>query len=163
VGITGTQGLQGYQGYQGYQGNQGWQGIIGIGVQGPQGTNPGATGTTGLQGSQGPQGPQGNQGPTACSMPKLITAIHSPYSAAFGEYLLVDSTDNLITVTLPASIEVGDCPIMLMNPTSSWINNAITVGRNGNTIEGLAQDDTLTGVQWTEYVPVSTSDWRKRD
>ena len=67
------------------------------------------------------------------------TAINSATNlVAFTQYLL-DSTSGVFTVTLPASPSIGDV-ITLADQTGQYSTNNVTVARNGNNINGAAND-----------------------
>lgn len=67
------------------------------------------------------------------------TAINSATNlVAFTKYLL-DSTSGVFTVTLPASPSIGDV-ITLADQTGQYSTNNVTVARNGNNINGSAND-----------------------
>ena len=53
----------------------------------------------------------------------------------------IDTTSNVITVTLPASPAVGD-QIVLVDYARYWSSNAMTIDSNGNNFQG--QDDSYT-------------------
>ena len=67
------------------------------------------------------------------------TAINSATNlVVFTQYLL-DSTSGVFTVTLPASPSIGDV-ITLADQTGQYSTNNVTVARNGNNINGAAND-----------------------
>lgn len=59
-------------------------------------------------------------------------------ATAFGKYI-IDCSSSAVTVTLPASPTMGD-EISIIDGTGSASTNNITVARNGNKIQGLAED-----------------------
>lgn len=59
-------------------------------------------------------------------------------ATAFGKYI-VDCNSAAVTVTLPASPVMGD-EVSIIDGTGSAATNNITVARNGNKIQGLAED-----------------------
>lgn len=61
------------------------------------------------------------------------------YTAEKGEGVLADTSGGAFTVTLPASPSVGD-QVVVADPEGTWGTNNLTVGRNGSTIAGVAQD-----------------------
>jgi hypothetical protein len=61
------------------------------------------------------------------------------YTAEKGEGVLADTSGGAFTVTLPASPSTGD-QVVVADPTGDWGTNNLTVGRNGSTIAGVAQD-----------------------
>lgn len=63
----------------------------------------------------------------------------SSYTAADSEGVQTDTSGGGFTVALPATPAVGD-QVIVVDTASSWAANNLTVGRNGSTIEGLAED-----------------------
>jgi hypothetical protein len=61
------------------------------------------------------------------------------YTAADKEGILADTSGGAFTVTLPATPDVGD-QVFIADPTGDWGTNNLTIGRNGETIAGVAQD-----------------------
>ena len=76
---------------------------------------------------------------------QIKTAAHT---AADGEKLLVDTTSAAVTITLPATPSAGD-EVIVRDAKRTSETNAITVGRNGSNIGGLAEDMTIqiNGIQ----------------
>ena len=70
-------------------------------------------------------------------------SVNSSFSATSGSWYAVDSTSTAITITLPPSPTNGDTIIVLMVAGDVETNN-ITVARNGNSIEDLAEDMSIT-------------------
>lgn len=64
------------------------------------------------------------------------------YTAANGDKILTDSSGGAFTVTLPASPGIGHT-VELYDTTESWVPNAVTLGRNGEKINGLSADYSL--------------------
>jgi hypothetical protein len=63
----------------------------------------------------------------------------SSYTAADSEGVQTNTSGGGFTVALPATPAVGD-QVIVVDTASSWAANNLTVGRNGSTIEGLAED-----------------------
>jgi hypothetical protein len=63
----------------------------------------------------------------------------SSYTAVDSEGVQTNTSGGGFTVTLPATPAVGD-QVIVIDTASSWAANNLTVGRNGSTIEGLAED-----------------------
>lgn len=63
----------------------------------------------------------------------------SNYTAANNEGVLTDTTGGAFTVTLPATPAAGN-QVVVADAGGVWGTNNLTVGRNGSTIDGLAQD-----------------------
>jgi len=61
------------------------------------------------------------------------------YTAAINEGVLTDTTAGAFTVTLPASPITG-AVVVVADDSNSWGTNNLTIGRNGSTIAGLAED-----------------------
>ena len=61
------------------------------------------------------------------------------YTAANNEGVLADTSGGAFTVTLPATPTVGS-QVVVADAGAAWGTNNLTVGRNGSTIGGLAQD-----------------------
>src|SRR4051812_41366211 len=67
--------------------------------------------------------------------------IDEAHTALAGEHLDIDTTSAAITVTLPADPAKFD-EVFFRNSAQSFATHALTIGRNGETIMGLAQDMT---------------------
>jgi hypothetical protein len=63
----------------------------------------------------------------------------TPVTATDNQGILADTSGGAFTVTLPASPSVGN-QVVVADAGNSWGTNNLTVGRNGSTIGGLAQD-----------------------
>lgn len=61
------------------------------------------------------------------------------YNVSNKEGVLADTSGGAFTVTLPAAPTTGD-QVVVADAGSNWGTNNLTVGRNGSTIGGLAQD-----------------------
>ena len=66
----------------------------------------------------------------------------SNYTANVGDYLIADTTAGSFTITLPANPTTGDFVQIADGANQETYN--LTVARNGETIEGNADDVTLT-------------------
>jgi hypothetical protein len=77
--------------------------------------------------------------PPAAGGITYTTVKTSSYTAADSEGVQTDTSGGGFTVTLPATPAVGD-QVIVVDTASSWAANNLTVGRNGSTIEGLAED-----------------------
>lgn len=64
------------------------------------------------------------------------------YTAVHGEAVLADSSGGSFTVNVPTGGTVGQ-KFSVIDPSDSWATNAVTLGRNSQTIMGLAEDMTL--------------------
>ena len=65
--------------------------------------------------------------------------VSSNYTAANKEGVLTDTSGGAFTVTLPAAPTTG-AQVIVADAGSAWGTNNLTVGRNGSTIGGLAED-----------------------
>jgi len=63
----------------------------------------------------------------------------TPVTATNNQGILADTSGGSFTVTLPATPSVGN-QVIIADAGSFWGTNNLTVGRNGSTIGGLAQD-----------------------
>jgi hypothetical protein len=66
-------------------------------------------------------------------------AVTSNYTAANGEGVLTDTSGGSFTVTLPISPSTG-AQVIVADAGNNWGVNNLTVGRNGSTIGGLAEN-----------------------
>jgi hypothetical protein len=65
--------------------------------------------------------------------------VSSNYTAANKEGVLTDTSGGAFTVTLPAAPTTG-AQVIVADAGSAWGTNNLTVGRNGSTIGGLAEN-----------------------
>lgn len=77
--------------------------------------------------------------PSGTLPPAFIDHTLSPYTASAGTAIFCDSSGGTVTITLPAVPQGGD-GISVLDVGDSAGVNAITLGRNGNTIDGVAED-----------------------
>lgn len=75
----------------------------------------------------------------------VVTRITAAATAVAGQNFDCDTTSSAFTVTLPASPNVGDW-IGINDYARSFAANNLTLGRNGQSIEGLAEDCLLDRV-----------------
>jgi hypothetical protein len=66
-------------------------------------------------------------------------AVSTNYTAASREGVLADTSAGSFTVTLPPSPSTG-AQVVVADAGGAWGTNNLTVGRNGSTISGLAED-----------------------
>jgi hypothetical protein len=64
------------------------------------------------------------------------------YTAQHGEAILADSVGGAFTVNVPTGGVEGQW-FEIIDPTASWATNNVTLGRNGQTINDLAEDMAL--------------------
>jgi len=72
-----------------------------------------------------------------------ITDSNTPYTAVAGAQIFANTSSNPITVNLPASPSVGD-EVTIIDTRGSWGSNNLTVGRNGEPINTVTSDLTLS-------------------
>jgi hypothetical protein len=86
------------------------------------------------------------------------------YTTIDKEGVLADTSGGAFTVTLPASPDTG-AQVVVADPTGDWGTNNLTIGRNGSTISGAAEDlicdiDSVSvqlvydGTTWVVYAQV---------
>ena len=71
-----------------------------------------------------------------------IDNTYSAYLAVSGDQIFVDTTSAVVTVTLPASPEVGD-EVTIVDSRNYFGSNAVTVDRNGKPINNGTSNATL--------------------
>ena len=77
------------------------------------------------------------------SWQSVITASGGSNTAVAGEGYFIDTTSDTHTVTLPASPSIGDT-IAIKDYTGTFATNNLTIGRNGNNIQGVANDSLIS-------------------
>lgn len=119
----------------GYTGSRGADGVIGyngsIGFTGSAG--PAGAGYTGSAGSAGATGYTGSMG-TLTNWTKKTTN----YTALSGDRIIADTTSGSFTINLPATPALG--AFVKITDGANFGTNALTVGANGSTVEGQAND-----------------------
>jgi hypothetical protein len=156
TGATGAQGPAGATGTQGVDGSTGATGVAG--VTGPTG----ATGVTGPTGATGVQGPTGASGPTGPGLSYVVKT--ATYTMANLDGVLANTSGGAFTINLPASPSTGNQCIIADHSATFGTNN-LTVGRNGSTINGTADDLVLdisgvsvqfvyNGTTWDVYAQI---------
>lgn len=79
-----------------------------------------------------------------------------PYLASNAERIAVDTTGGTFTINLPATPTTGHYVKMI--DVGNWSNTPLTVGRNGNTIEGYADDFTIDiGQNIIEFIYINST------
>tara|TARA_R100000995_G_scaffold80531_1_gene52421 strand:- start:4279 stop:4989 length:711 start_codon:yes stop_codon:yes gene_type:complete len=76
-------------------------------------------------------------------MTKGYVTVTGAYTAVAGDQVMVNTTGGAITVTLPTSPSTGD-EVSLLDARGTFNTNNLTIGRNGQPIEGAATDDVLS-------------------
>ena len=103
----------------------------------------GDVGAQGIQGIQGEIGPQGDTGAQGIQGTVLnYSQVTTDTSLTINTGYLADTTSAAITLTLPASPSVGD-QIAIADKSNTAATNNVIVARNGNTIQGYAEDLTI--------------------
>jgi len=77
--------------------------------------------------------------PAEKSSVSFRTAITANYTAGFSEGVIADTTGGAFTVTLPTS-PISGAQVVISDGGGAFGTNNLTVGRNGSTIAGLAED-----------------------
>jgi len=98
-------------------------------------TTLGYTGSTGYTGSRGVPGPSGS-----ATNPWFSTSTN--YTAIDGDRIILNNTYEAFSITLPAIASIGTY-IQMTDGNDLSNGNPVTVLRNGNTIEGAANDISL--------------------
>lgn len=131
-----------------------------LGSQGPQGS-VGPQGSQGIQGEAGAAGPQGFQGEAGAQGTtgtlSSYTTITSNTNLSVSTRYILDSSSGSFTVALPPSPSTGDWIDLLDG--DNWVNNNVTVARNGNTIEGIADDLLLDVAGTIVYLVYDGTTW----
>ena len=125
IATTSTNLAGGVRGSIPYQDAPGLTAFIGIGTTGTVLTSNGSTATWAEAGGG--------------LNPYIKTT--STYLASSGDRIIADTSIGTYTITLPVTPSVGDNVILVDG--ADWAVNNLTVGRNGSTIESIAQDLTV--------------------
>jgi len=102
--------------------------------------------------------------PAEKSSVSFRTTVTANYTAGFSEGIIADTTGGAFTVTLPAS-PIAGTQVVISDGGGAFGSNNLTVGRNGSTIAGLAEDLVLDidsvsvqfvydGTTWQVYAQV---------
>ena len=188
-GIDGTNGTNGVDGVDGVDGTNGTNGTNGAdGTNGTNGTNgaDGADGAPGADGADGAPGADGADGvgvPNGGAVGQVLTKINAvdgntewtdrasyvhliKTGGSFIQpnirYMLTIPIANIgLNYILPASPSNGDT-IFLVDGNSNFSTTLPVVTRNGNTIQGVADDLTLNfdNANVTLVFNIATNDWR---
>lgn len=97
-------------------------------------------------------------GGAATSTWKVKTVADTGYTAVSGDMLLVDTSGGAVTINLPANPAAGDW-VKFKDGAASWQTNNLTVGRNGSTIETLAENY-ICQTNRDEFTAVFNTTWR---
>ena len=174
TGPMGPQGLAGVNGLDGATGPMGPQGPAGVngldGATGPMGPQ-GPAGNDGLDGATGPMGPQGPMGlsgvPTAFTFLSKTTNYTITSSDILNNVYLKNTSNSLITITLPSASIAGSGKMIYITSTSTSLYQSINVLSNGvDTIYGFYSNTTGTmnistmtssNIGWIQLVSDGTS------
>lgn len=107
--------------------------ILGNGTSAVQFVAPGTTGNVLTS--------NGTTWTSAVSAPGGIAYVvkTANYTTQDNEGVLANTAGGSFTVTLPATPSTG-AQVVVADPTENWGTNNLTIGRNGSTIAGVAQD-----------------------
>ena len=155
----------------GPMGPQGPAGVNGLdGATGPMGPQ-GPAGINGLDGATGPMGPQGPMGlsgvPTAFTFLSKTTNYTITSSDILNNVYLKNTSNSLITITLPSASIAGSGKMIYITSTSTSLYQSINVLSNGvDTIYGFYSNTTGTmnistmtssNIGWIQLVSDGTS------
>ena len=79
----------------------------------------------------------------AVSWQSVKTNSDSPVTLVAGNGYFMDTTSGVITATLPGSPSAGDT-IAIKDYAGTFATNNLTIGRNGNNIQGVANDSLIS-------------------
>ena len=171
MGPQGPAGVNGLDGATGPMGPQGPAGVNGLdGATGPMGPQ-GPAGNDGLDGATGPMGPQGPMGlsgvPTAFTFLSKTTNYTITSSDILNNVYLKNTSNSLITITLPSASIAGSGKMIYITSTSTSLYQSINVLSNGvDTIYGFYSNTTGTmnistmtssNIGWIQLVSDGTS------
>lgn len=103
------------------------------------------------------QSRSGDAGTTADSVTWIVK--NTTYTAVAWDGIFADTSGGAFTVTLPATPSLDD-RVAFVDSTTSFITNNLTVGRNGETIMGLAEDMTASTNNAAFMLVYTGTDWR---
>lgn len=89
----------------------------------------------------------------------VFIAKTTTYTAVAGDTLLVDTSGGSFTITLPASPATGNT-VYFQDAKGTWFTSPLTIGRNGQTIMGAAEDFTASSNNAGFGLVYNGSDWR---
>src|SRR5210317_1299544 len=100
----------------------------------------------------------------AVSWQSVKTDSDSPVTLVAGNGYFMDTTSGAITATLPGSPSAGDT-IAIKDYAGTFGSNNLTIGRNGNNIQGVANDSEITTnrASISLFYIDSTKGWLYRD
>lgn len=117
---------------------------------------PGEIGATGPAGTNGTNGIDGTDYWSATTFANFAV---TPYTAAHKDRVLTDTSGGAITVTLPASPSSGD-RVLVQDVSGDAATNTLTIGRNGQTIDGDAADFTINVNYFGTGLEFDGTTWR---
>lgn len=92
----------------------------------------------GATGATGPVGPSGATGPTGAGAEINYLIKTSNYTANNSDYIIANTVSGTFNITLPATPATGN--YVVIADGGNFSDNMLVVSRNGNTIEGVADD-----------------------
>ena len=177
AGLNGTDGINGLDGATGPMGPQGPAGLNGVdgingldGATGPMGPQ-GPAGINGLDGATGPMGPQGPMGPSGVPTAFTFLSKTTDYTITSSDILnnvyLKNTSNSLITITLPSASIAGSGKMIYITSTSTSLYQSINVLSNGiDSIYGFYSNPTGTmnistmtssNIGWIQLISDGTS------
>lgn len=84
-----------------------------------------------------------NAGGGGIEWQSVITGAGSSSNAEAGKGYLIDTSSNTHTLNLPSSPSLGD-EVAIADHAGSFDTNSLTIGRNSENIQGLAEDLTVS-------------------
>jgi len=88
-----------------------------------------------------------------------IVNINSDYTVNGNEYIVADTTNAAVSVTLPATPEVN-LIIKFLDGKGTFDSNSLSVVRNGNTIMGKDEDMVVNTKNISFGLMFTNNDWR---
>jgi len=160
---SGAVGTSGFSGISSASGMSGWSGLGFSGSSGISGTS--GSGASGFSSTYGASGWSGFSGGGGSGTGITWTAKTAGYTASNGDGILADTlTTSAWTLTLPISPSVGNM-VSIVDSKGYFATNNLTVGRNGEKIQGLSAD-LLCNANFSAFDLVytgTTNGWQIKD
>jgi len=86
-------------------------------------------------------------------------SVNTDYTAQANDFIYADTSLAGFTITLPATPSINDV-IAILDNTSSFDTNPLSVARNGNNIMGLAEDMTVDSKNISFELIFNGTEWR---
>ena len=111
--------------------------------------------------ASGPQGPAGSVGPVGPQANINYTVVSSSQTITNRQLIAANTLGGSFTLTLPLNPETGDA-IDIFDYSDTFDTNPLTIGRNGQNIESLAENLTanVEGAYFTLIYTGSTRGWQ---